>query len=192
LSVFHFPGCHIMKGITLTQPWASLVALGAKKIETRPWSTRYRGSVAIHAATGFPKWAQECCHEALFQRHLGRNEASQFYVGDLIRSLPVGAVIAVAEIAACLPTDSGRLLMSAASLEFRNGRWRGDVSTIVDYVKPQPNTPEHAFGDYSPGRYMWFLENVQALPKLVPCRGALGLWEVPDDVERVINEQIDF
>lgn len=39
-----------MKAITLWQPWASLMAEGHKKIETRNWSTNVRGAVAIHAA----------------------------------------------------------------------------------------------------------------------------------------------
>lgn len=39
-----------MKALTLWQPWASLVALGEKKIETRTWSTTYRGTLAIHAS----------------------------------------------------------------------------------------------------------------------------------------------
>lgn len=38
-----------MKAITLHQPWAEMVALGAKRIETRSWETRYRGPLAIHA-----------------------------------------------------------------------------------------------------------------------------------------------
>jgi len=39
-----------MKAITLEQPFASLVSINAKTIETRPWSTDYRGPLAIHAA----------------------------------------------------------------------------------------------------------------------------------------------
>lgn len=39
-----------MKILTLHQPWASLVAAGAKCIETRSWPTYYRGPLAIHAA----------------------------------------------------------------------------------------------------------------------------------------------
>lgn len=41
-----------MKAITLWQPWATLVALGKKKIETRSWHPGYLGALAIHAATG--------------------------------------------------------------------------------------------------------------------------------------------
>lgn len=43
-----------MKAITLWQPWASLIAVGAKTIETRGRQTHYRGPLAIHAATRRP------------------------------------------------------------------------------------------------------------------------------------------
>jgi hypothetical protein len=36
-----------MKALTLIQPWASLVAIGAKRVETRGWRTSYRGPLAI-------------------------------------------------------------------------------------------------------------------------------------------------
>lgn len=39
-----------MRALSLTQPWATLVAHGFKRIETRDWATRYRGPLAIHAS----------------------------------------------------------------------------------------------------------------------------------------------
>ena len=39
-----------MKAISFWQPWASLMAEGAKKIETRKWRTHYRGDIVICAA----------------------------------------------------------------------------------------------------------------------------------------------
>lgn len=36
-----------MKAISLKQPWANLVASGKKTIETRKWSTKYRGDLVI-------------------------------------------------------------------------------------------------------------------------------------------------
>ena len=39
-----------MKGMTLWQPWATRVAIGAIRHETGSWSTHYRGPLAIHAA----------------------------------------------------------------------------------------------------------------------------------------------
>lgn len=41
-----------MKALSLLQPWASLVVLGHKKIETRSWTTAYRGPLLIHASLG--------------------------------------------------------------------------------------------------------------------------------------------
>jgi hypothetical protein len=46
---FYVPSTTI-KAISLWQPWASLMALGLKRHETRHWPTAYRGPIAIHAA----------------------------------------------------------------------------------------------------------------------------------------------
>jgi hypothetical protein len=43
----------------LTEPWASLVALGEKRTETRSRHTPYRGPLAIHAAKSLPGWAAD-------------------------------------------------------------------------------------------------------------------------------------
>ncbi len=39
-----------MKCISLKQPYAELLASGKKTIETRGWSTKFRGSFLIHAS----------------------------------------------------------------------------------------------------------------------------------------------
>jgi len=36
-----------MKALSLKQPWANLIAEGKKTIETRKWSTKYRGDLVI-------------------------------------------------------------------------------------------------------------------------------------------------
>lgn len=36
-----------MKAISVKQPWAGLIASGFKRIETRTWSTKYRGPLLI-------------------------------------------------------------------------------------------------------------------------------------------------
>ena len=41
-----------MKVISVLQPWASLIVMGAKKIETRSWQTKYTGELLIHASLG--------------------------------------------------------------------------------------------------------------------------------------------
>ena len=39
-----------MKALSIKEPFASLVSLGIKKIETRSWKTNYRGEIYIHAS----------------------------------------------------------------------------------------------------------------------------------------------
>ena len=81
-----------MKALTLTQPWATLVAIGDKKIETRSWNTNYRGPLAIHAAKGFPVTAKGLCYDAVFK------ECLQFAGYKDHQALPLGAVIAVCNL----------------------------------------------------------------------------------------------
>ena len=38
-----------MRTLSLLQPWASLVVMGVKTIETRRWQTSHRGPMLIHA-----------------------------------------------------------------------------------------------------------------------------------------------
>lgn len=59
-----------MKVLSLTEPWATLVISGAKKIETRSWGTSHRGEIGIHAAKTFPTSARECCGDPYYREAL--------------------------------------------------------------------------------------------------------------------------
>jgi hypothetical protein len=55
-----------MKAISLKQPYASWIAEGKKTIETRTWSTKYRGDIVICASqsgVGKPKGVALCIVE---------------------------------------------------------------------------------------------------------------------------------
>ena len=95
-----------MKAISLIQPWASLIALGHKRIETRSWSTNYSGALAIHASKGFPGWAKAFAAE---ERELGR----------LPDKLPRGAIVAVAQLVDVRKTEE--LALEISGLERRLG-----------------------------------------------------------------------
>lgn len=41
-----------------------------------------------------------------------------------------------------------------------------------------------------PGQYHWRLARVRPLAEPVPCKGALGLWTLPDDVESAVLAQL--
>jgi len=82
-----------MKAISLWQPWASLMAIGAKTIETRSWSTTYRGPLAIHAS-----------------KRLVLPNDPEFLkavkdLGLLDRELPLGAIVGTCELYDCIPVE---------------------------------------------------------------------------------------
>ena len=83
-----------MKTLTLTQPWAALVAVGAKHIETRSWGTAYRGPLAIHAAKGFPAEARDLLLQEPFLTTLDR-------AGVVPSELPLGCVVAICRLLDC-------------------------------------------------------------------------------------------
>ena len=159
------------KVLTLTQPWATLVAIGAKKIETRSWSTSYRGPLAIHAADGLgPVGGLDGLADLI------RREPFKSALGDLIRDtqrptwvtterLPRGAIVAACELIDCREVVENRTQV--------DNYWRAYEGLRA--VLP-PDEPERSFGDYTPGRYAWLLADIRALPEPIPARGQLGLW----------------
>lgn len=103
-----------MKALTLTQPWATLVALGEKRIETRSWWTSYRGRLAIHSAAGFPGWAKKECFEPPFSVVL----SGYGYSPD---NLPLGRVLCVTSLEDCIETRALDLgLLSPREKAFGN------------------------------------------------------------------------
>lgn len=149
-----------MKALTLTQPWATLVAIGAKRIETRSWATSYRGLLAIHAAQGYvglsgPAGFMGRCNSEPFKSALAT-------AGLTHRDLPRGAIVAVCRLVDCVPTCG-------------DGYYRDPDRRVIMQVDDQ----ERAFGDYSLGRYAWLLADIQRLLEPIPYKGMLGLWE-PD------------
>ena len=147
-----------IKGISLTQPFATLVALGAKKTETRSWRTWHRGLLLIHAAKAFPRWARDLCNREPFTTAL--LEAG--YVAAASGSglvdpglLPLGKILAVCNLRHCVRIGTPG----------------------IDLPPPEP---ERSFGDYALGRYAWMLSDAQPLPKPIAATGSMGLW-VPDE-----------
>lgn len=123
-----------MKVITLTQPWATLVAIGVKCTETRSWSTSYRGPLAIHAAKG---WTPEVVRLAYTEpyRHVLRE------VGySLFSLLPRGVIIATCTLTDCVPTSKfgGRDFLDSAFGDFTPGRFAWILTDVRRLDEPIP------------------------------------------------------
>jgi hypothetical protein len=150
-----------VKALTLHQPYASLIAVGDKRVETRYWRTGYRGRLAIHAAKRPPYLG------GITLERLGAIFDSLNTM--LLRTLPRGVVIATAELVACVPVEK---------VDF-DPDWHGNPAGLLhdpsDAEAIIASPLESYFGNYTPGRFAWLLRDVQPIEP-VPARGQQGLW----------------
>ncbi|KZS45724.1 2-oxoglutarate dehydrogenase E1 [Paenibacillus glucanolyticus] len=145
-----------MKTITIIQPWATLIALGEKQFETRSWSTKHRGELAIHAGK---KIDREACEIEPIRSTLAKHG----YTAD---NLPTGAIVALCNLEECYMVDN-RHDYGTIGLKAKNGKfimWGGSRGN------------EYYFGDYSDGRCAWQTSNVRHLREPIPAKGMQGLW----------------
>lgn len=154
-----------VKAISIRQPWASLIAIGSKRIETRSWHTNYRGPIAIHASKTYRK-----SERALEQDQDFYDELRLFY--DRPFNLPTGEIIAVADLVSCVqaekirPVADGPLILPLVP--------RSDGTFIAE-------SREGAFGYFADGRFAWVLGSVRRIEP-VGAKGSLGIWEFQGDL----------
>lgn len=151
-----------MRALTVQQPWAQCIAEGHKTIENRSARMAYRGPLAIHAGT---RWSKRGGLDDRAQRALwGRGGLDAGAVGFLGAALPMGAVIAVAELVDCHPDQGCCRPWGESEYAEAGGRNRTAVWHLV-------------------------LDEVRRLAEPVPCRGALGLWRPPAEVVEAIGRE---
>jgi activating signal cointegrator 1 len=140
-----------MKALTLWQPWASLVAMEVKLVETRCWSTKYRGELAIHAAAQLPPgWLGRSRYGEKFRQELAdvfMNRESA--VDSLVQSLPRGCVLCIVRLVHIEPTEQAAGYLCQREL---------------------------IFGNYEEGRYAWFFEMIEKFDVPIPAKGNRMLW----------------
>jgi hypothetical protein len=121
-----------MKTLSLLQPWASLVVMGVKKIETRSWSTAYRGDLLIHASMG--KSGGIFSEEPPFTK----------YIPDF-RQLPFGYIIGKVILEDVCPMEA--LFLSGGKIneltfeerafgDYGSGRFAWLLSNPVQFTNP--------------------------------------------------------
>src|SRR5262245_48373249 len=122
-----------MKAITLYQPWATLIAIGAKTFETRPWRTEYRGPLAIHAGKTHD---YSIYTDNVFLRALGDGGYSYVY------ELPLGCIVATCELVSCMRiTPKTWEGISRHDLAFGNwepGRFAWELRKVQKLETPIP------------------------------------------------------
>lgn len=137
-----------MKGITIWQPWAQLLVTGIKKNETRSWQTHYRGEILIHAAKQNPLRGMEMISDAAWKKALISLGLHNNL--DPIEQFPTGVIVGKAKLVDCRQIDD-RLIQSLSAEEL-------------------------AYGDFTPGRYAWVMEDPEVFKQPIPAKGKQGLW----------------
>ena len=146
-----------MKALTLWQPWASLIAIGAKRYETRSWpapKTLKPGDLlAIHAAKkqdGFDVMMGASTAAADRAFWALDDAEPDGWEGEGCYPLPLGSIVAVCIFDLCFPT-----------------------ADIIGTVSQD----ERLFGDWSDGRWAWRLRVRHRLSPPIPAKGKQGIWQ---------------
>lgn len=120
-----------MRAISLWQPWATLIAIGAKQYETRSWSIGWRGELAIHAArhsNELPIGKMQPFRNVLAAA--GFTHPSE---------LPLGAVLCVVEVVDCIKVEEIRGQISSQEKAFGNyadGRYAWKLANVRVLTAP--------------------------------------------------------
>ena len=152
--------------ITLWQPYASLIACGAKTIETRSWAppdSAWYEPLYIHAGRHWPTV----------------DDQPPMVSWEWTLAQPRGAIVA-----RCI-------LTGWAQVKRLHSRGHAGVSPIADIHRntgqTSPKAREHEidigrvqtdrYGDFSPGRWLWMLDDIQKIYPPIPAQGRQRIWQ---------------
>lgn len=147
-----------MKAITVWPEWACAIAHLGKDVENRGWSPPswlVGARIAIHAG-----------------RHIGGRPgavATEEGLTSVVRMAPRGAIGSILTMPPRFfrPDMSGIAIATSAIVA---------TARLADVVTDSPSPWA------VPDAYHWVLADLRTLREPVACRGAQGLWDVPDDV----------
>jgi len=123
-----------MRGLTIIQPWATLLATGMKHYETRSWATRSLGQIAIHAGRR-TKQAEQYANDLIAMEPIVFDAIDVEDADDL----PYGAIIATGWLTACLPTAGLPVdAMERSFGDFTPGRFAWRIDRVTRLAVPVP------------------------------------------------------
>lgn len=171
-----------MKALTIRQPWASLIALGIKQVETRSWSTKHRGRIAIHAGLrdGFMAGQYGRGHSSdsnalwRLKNPFDLREGEDGF--DVIGTAPLGVIVATAELVDCVRVDELAAVGPATG-------WSRRSSLSLDlYAVGDDQIP---LGDFEAnvGRWAWLLGDIKPTTERCPFCWGQGTPHSPLSVE---------
>lgn len=113
-----------MKALTISQPYASLIASGEKWVENRAWGTDYRGPLAIHAGKG--------------TQYLDKQQLAEY---------PTSQIVAVCDLVACISIagprrwDRSTVLADGITVDdvFKHMHTEGPWCWVLKHVRRLPS-----------------------------------------------------
>jgi len=154
-----------MKAITLWQPWASLVMIGAKPLEFRKWDYRERGGAAVGERVAM---------------HAGARPIKMPEILDLLHRLddPICSTGLVA--------DRARVLLHRIAAASK-GRGVVELSAVLGTVRlGEPKLAEEAMPKWKGAigdsdrlehcKWAWPMLDVEAFAEPIPMKGWQGFW----------------
>jgi hypothetical protein len=170
-----------MRAITVKQPWAWAIAVGAKTVENRsrpaPWRSAVGERIAIHAGKG---WDRAALSKGSPMWELAHATEAWRVTRDVAAAVPLASLVTY-----LVPTF----------------HWRGAVMATAVLADVHEATPveqtcccrpwgiyAYEDGDTNPLAWHLVLRDIQPM-KPILCPGALGLWTVPADVEAAMEAQ---
>jgi hypothetical protein len=153
-----------MRALTVRPPWSHFIARCGKTVENRGYPTRYRGLLAIHAGA-YSRWDAS----AEFSPVARKAWHDWAYIPARGTTCPLTRAA----------TRDARLI---------------DFGAVVA-VAELDGCHGDCYSTCSPwaaaGQYHWNLFDTRPLARPVSCRGMLGLWRLPEDVEKLVREQLE-
>lgn len=180
-----------MDAISLWQPWASLIACGAKPYETRDWAPPARligQRIAICAGKKVSQngvaLAMELVRDdgmaaRLYHRGCPLNMMGDFSLSPGIALFPVGCVVCTALLdgAFLLGDPAKGTAVPSAHVAKR----------LISRKMPECFTVRYDdYGDYSPGRWAWLLRDVEICKPPIAVKGRQKFFSLPADVVKAL------
>ena len=149
-----------MRALSIQPPWIGAIVCSDKRVENRTWPA--------------PDWITGQCIALHASKGPDWDAPAKAWTASGLTpydgitprkawtaSLTLGAVMAVAEISGCHHSSNASEC-------------------------PGPKCSPWA----AIGQYHWQLANVRPLAEPVPCKGALSLWRLPEDAEKLVRAQL--
>lgn len=169
------------KIITLRQPWASLVALGLKRVETRGFHLHEAPCpLLIHA--GLAEEDMDWAYQSVFLTalHLAGRDESEAEILRLHPFATYGKVLTQVQVGASLTMCSTADFLPGMLELMRPGNVFIEEQTELEIL----------VGNWQPGRVAWTITDNQPLPQPIEWRGIQGLSEAPPDLALRVQEQL--